>query len=321
MKHCITIIIGLAISLTSVAQNNSNWELLGFRLGKDNHGLLELGNYEILVQNDTTQLTDTLVFLDKTLIDTANNNSDWITIMDKKANICYPLKNSPSFFLLGVSKHTYNQGEIYMKRGFINFGGRIGNLEVSRLCLMNPDYSQYPENQQHFLDLSNKALRIDLNIITVSSNTTKRFRINSGIGLTWENYVWSNNLYLQNINHSITPVYPEETTYKKSKLMNFGLHIPIQLIVNISREAYFSAGVYGNWFFKQHSMTKKPKEHYTLKGVNDLQGGVVANIGYDWIYVSCRYSLTPLFKRGEGPKVAPLSFGLGISLQQLFNIY
>lgn len=319
MKHFTTIIISLIISFTSAAQNNSTWELFGFRLDKDNHGQLKLGNYEIIVQNDTIQLSDSLLFVNGTPVDPASEDFYGIFIDDKKSSYAYPLKNSPAFALYR-KKHSYNRGETYTKRGFINFGGRIGNFEISKLCLINPDYRQYPDNQHDFLYLGNKALRIDLNIITVSSNNSNRFRVNSGIGLTWENYVWENNIHLANNGETVIPVYPSENTYKKSKMMNFGLHIPIQIFVNLSREFYLSGGIYGNWFFKQHCTTKTPKERFTLKGVNNLQGGIVANIGYEWLYVSCRYSLTPLFKKGEGPKVAPLSFGLGISLQQLFNI-
>lgn len=299
----------ILLSHIGFSQINPTWSIMGINMGKNNKHSLELGNYEIALQNDSTEVV-------ANTNEHSNNFADYAYIHDKGTHMMVPTKNHNKESLSRMEKRALK----YRDRGFIHFRGKIGNFELSRIMLDNPDYSNYPTAQHNFLDLKGSSLRIDANIFSLTSNTTQRFRISTAIGLTWENYVWEDNIHLENNGDLITPVYPTETTYKKSKLMNFGLHIPIQIFFNFSRDFYLSAGVYGNWFFKQHCMVKNPKERYNIKGVNDLRGGLVANIGCNWFYVTGRYALTPIFKKGEGPKVAPCSIGIGVSIQELFNL-
>ncbi len=307
MKKFITLsILFTLLSHSGFTQSNPTWNIWGLNIGKNNKHSLELGNYEIALQNDSSEIATNNN-------EHQNNFDDYHYIYDKGTYMMVPAQNKET-----VSRREKREQK-YGNRGFIHFRGKIGNFELSRILLQNPDYSNYPTAQHNFLDLKGSSLRIDANIISVNPNTTRRFRISTAIGVTWENYVWEDNIHLGNNGDMVIPVYPSETIYKKSKMMNFGLHVPIQIFVNLSREFYISAGVYGNWFFKQHCMTKKPKERFNLKGVNDLQGGLVANIGCSWLYVTGRYALTPIFKKGEGPKVAPCSIGMGVSIQELFN--
>lgn len=197
--------------------------------------------------------------------------------------------------------------------GNIKFKGEIEGLEFSRILAMNTDYSMYPTELKGFIDLTNKSLRINWNFIKVNSKSSHRIRIGAALGFTWENYVWYEDMILRynKDTHLITPEYLTDKEYKKTKLMQFGLHMPIRVTINFNKKMYIGVGVYGDWFLKQHSKVKFPKSKPSIHHVNPYQLGTQATLGFNHIYLIGSYSFTPLFEKGYGPRIHPSSFGIG----------
>ena len=194
------------------------------------------------------------------------------------------------------------------------YRGEIAGLEFSRLFIAKSDYSLYPKAQEDFIDLGNKSLRINWNLFKYHSNKTKRVRIGAALGFTWENYVWYEDMKLiyDKENKLITPEYLTDKNYKKTKFMQFGLHIPINLFVNINKNIYLGAGIYGDWLLKQHNKIKFPKEKSSMHGANPFQFGAQFCFGVRNIYAHGTYSFTKLFEKERGPEINPASIGIGI---------
>ena len=202
---------------------------------------------------------------------------------------------------------------INYKGGGKKFKGEIEGLEFSRILAMNTNYSMYPAELNGFIDLTNKSLRINWNIIKAHSKSSSRIKIGAALGLTWENYVWYKDMILRYNEDSqlIIPEYLTDKDYKKTKFMQFGLHMPIRVFVNFSKKIYMGVGVYGDWFVKQHSKVKFPKDKPSIHHVNPYQLGAQVSLGFNHIYLIGSYSFTPLFEKGYGPKIHPSSFGIG----------
>lgn len=105
-----------------------------------------------------------------------------------------------------------------------------------------------------------------------------------------------------------------DKNYKKTKFMQFGLHIPVNIFVNLNRNIYLFAGVYGDWFLKQHSKIKFPKDKISMHGTNPFQFGAQFSLGLRNVYMTGTYSFTKLFEKGRGPEINPASIGIGFWL-------
>ncbi len=244
------------------------------------------------------------------------------------------IENNPETSLLGISEIETRPGSTTISLGGfdLEFGriryyekkekkkskyqGEIAGLEFTRLIVAKSDYSLYPKEQVDFIDLGNKSLRVNWNFLKIHSSKTKRVRIGAALGFAWENYVWHEDMILQYDKESkiITPEYLTDKNYKKTKFMQFGLHIPVNIFVNLNRNIYLGAGVYGDWFLKQHSKIKFPKDKISMHGANPFQFGAQFCLGLRNVYMTGTYSFTKLFEKGRGPEINPASIGIGFWL-------
>jgi hypothetical protein len=141
----------------------------------------------------------------------------------------------------------------------------------------------------------------------------------TGIGLTFNNYYFKNQIKFLKDTTPNQFVYDTTSSFKRNKLAITYLNIPLildyQVKVGQSR-FHISAGVTGS--IKTGSRIKQAggdHDKHVYKGSYQLspyklQGTL--RIGYGSFDIYTNYSFTKLFKTNKGPELYPISFGIGI---------
>lgn len=146
----------------------------------------------------------------------------------------------------------------------------------------------------------------------------------AGVGLNWNNYVFSGNNNIQvGDNGVIEELIPVETVpLKKSKFTTLYLNIPaileLQLPTGEGHCLNIGAGVIGGIKLGSHTKMifedgRKFKSNRDLN-MNILRGGVTGRIGYENFMIYGTYYLTPWFQEGKGPGYCALEpFEIGLA--------
>ena len=104
-------------------------------------------------------------------------------------------------------------------------------------------------------------------------------------------------------------------SYKKNKLSANYVEIPLELRLRTKGDNQFKLYLGGKIGYQVsvHSKTKDgegKRKFYGLDGINELQYGVTAKIGFNMIALSGYYALTTLLEEGKGDQFTPISLGL-----------
>lgn len=126
--------------------------------------------------------------------------------------------------------------------------------------------------------------------------------------LSFDNYRFDNRWSIAKVDGRIEPVALEGK--RKSKLATTQFGLPIGLTFTPARRLRVSALAFGELVVNAHTKTKKPKQKKTLTGLNDFRFGLQGAVTYREVGFYVKYSLTPMFRSGTGPKCYPLSVGL-----------
>lgn len=182
------------------------------------------------------------------------------------------------------------------------------------------DYSDYPDTDDGFMDLNvARSCYFELNPcnLGIGLNRANTFGIVTGIGMTWRDYVFSDNITITKQGGMVTPE-AIDPKYKKSKLSTFSFMVPLTLEVQFprrnppSRRFFIAGGVYGDVALGVHTKYKKPKEKSKSNPyINTLSAGTTLRIGYGDVNLFCNYSLVPLFESDRGPDTKVMSVGIG----------
>lgn len=160
----------------------------------------------------------------------------------------------------------------------------------------------------------------------------------TGLGLEWCNYLLANNVALGYDNDSTYAVEVNEPHYKKNKLRQTGLRMPLMLEFNTKRaplpareevlagtgvsydrkhNVHVAMGVIGSWYFDTMYKQKYSQDGETVKqrsggSYNLLPYRLAASvrIGYGGLNLFAEYALTPLFEAGTAPELTPVNVGL-----------
>lgn len=160
----------------------------------------------------------------------------------------------------------------------------------------------------------------------------------TGLGWEFTNYHLKNNVLLAYNADSIYGIPVETPEFRKNKLRQMGLRVPLMLEFNTKRAPlpseediragkkndfsrkgnfHLAAGIVGTWYFDTMY-----KQKYTLEGERrkdrdkgDLlllpyRAAASVRLGYGGFNVFAEYALTPLFREGRGPELTPLNVGI-----------
>ncbi|MDR2287362.1 MAG: PorT family protein [Prevotellaceae bacterium] len=158
----------------------------------------------------------------------------------------------------------------------------------------------------------------------VEKRSSGFFSIMSGIGIEWANYRFSHDVTIKDIDGVATqvPVSSIFNTFsymKKSKLAATYVQIPLLLKLDF-RRFFVAAGVTGGINLNSRTKvvfvdTRGRKQTYKSYDVNlaPFKYGYTVRAGYGLLAIYAHYYVSPLFSKGEGPKVYP--FVTGVSLK------
>lgn len=216
---------------------------------------------------------------------------------------------------LGVYSH---KNESNTKISFAGFNGvsynHLSLMEFGFCQIVGTDYGAYAAEDRGFMDLNNgKSIHVAFNFVTFNTLLTKSrtLGLSIGLGLSVENYVFSNDLTIKYADGMMRPE-PIDSSYKKSKLVATYLHVPVLLDWNIRRGLFLSAGLNFDLNIGGHTKIKFPKEKYRNCHLNPFNMGATVRLGFQRLYVYGNYSFMEMFKQDQGPKAHRMAVGLGL---------
>lgn len=192
---------------------------------------------------------------------------------------------------------------------YVAFG--LGAVEFGFSLLTDPSYAAYAPEENGFLDQRvGKSIHIGFRplALEVALNRSRTVSLVTGLTLSFDNYRFDNCWSIAKVDGRIEPVALEGK--RKSKLATTQFGLPIGLTFTPARRLRVSALAFGELVVNAHTKTKKPKQKKTLTGLNDFRFGLQGAVTYREVGFYVKYSLTPMFRSGTGPKCYPLSVGL-----------
>jgi hypothetical protein len=191
----------------------------------------------------------------------------------------------------------------------------FSGMEMGFCNLVGTDYAGYA--QQDFLDCRGiKSFHFGLDIAkaTLALNSGRSIYLVTGVQMNNENFAFRNHVTLGYENGKIVPL-PISEDYKKTKLMATYFAVPVGLKFDLGRKSNVTAYGFGGVLASSSTKYKKPKhKEHNIDGMNPFQYGIGATLSFDDLGVFAKYSTSPLFESGKGPKAYAFSAGLFIDL-------
>ena len=209
-------------------------------------------------------------------------------------------------------------------------------VDVGFNMLRTADGSTTMKGDNDWLDIDySSSLIWRLNLLEEKVNLIARdgkpiLGLAIGAGFTYSSYGLANNVRVV-----ANPKASADTTFgiidttmaysfSKNKMRMSYIQVPLLLEVNTSTDPdknfHIAAGVIGGW---NMGTIIKQKWNFEGKDHKDRTKGdfnatpftldLTARIGYRNLSVFGTYSLTPLFQKGQGPEVYPMSFGVAFT--------
>lgn len=226
--------------------------------------------------------------------------------------------------------HIKMEKELQQKRSRGNFDPHWSGLEVGLNIMTGSDYSVYgvqADGMNDWLDLNpGKSLSWNLNLAEFAfKNERKTFGVVTGFGFSFNDYVFNDAVTIEKQNGLISPVYLPENDegrgIKKSKLHVNYLTAPLLLEIKTplkmnNSNLYLAGGVIGGLYLGSHTKYKyykgdkeKNKSSYYI---NPWKYEITGRIGFGDMCIFVNYSMTSLFKDGQGPEGFPLMIGISL---------
>ena len=147
-----------------------------------------------------------------------------------------------------------------------------------------------------------------------------RIYISPGLGITWNNYFFKNNIAIHSTSDTTTFTFDTITNNNKYKLRTTYIDIPLLVgfrIGDLKHPLGIQAGVIGSYnlgnIVKQkyqsngNKIKNRTKDDYNI---NPFKLEAVARVKIKNVGIYGRYSLTSLFENGKAPELYPFSAGI-----------
>jgi len=200
------------------------------------------------------------------------------------------------------------------------FRGHWAGFELGLNNYMNENNKVTLDPEDELFELNpEKSWVFTVNFIEFNIPFSKGSGLVTGMGTTWNNYHFRNNVNVYEDANGIIIAEPEtEHNYSKNALNLWYVTVPLifefQIPVNKNRPGiHVGFGAVGSLkltskITQKYSGTKsKDKSDFQIPG---LKYGLTARVGYRFIKLFVNYDLVPLFKENRGPKVFPVSAGI-----------
>ncbi len=190
------------------------------------------------------------------------------------------------------------------------------------------DYSNYPDDQQDFLDINLlRSNSLNINLFQFSKGlqyNRNTIGLVTGVGMEIQTYYLDKNTSLVTETDRVEPVNLYFDDNQKSKFSSVYLTVPLMLEFQVpvkhgGNRMYFSAGVTAGKNLSTHTKIKYRKSNQKQKlktpdnyHLYDFRYSGTFRMGYRRINLFATYDLRPLFKKGKGPEVYPFSVGFAL---------
>ncbi|MCC9135400.1 outer membrane beta-barrel protein [Pontibacter silvestris] len=152
---------------------------------------------------------------------------------------------------------------------------------------------------------------------------TSPFYLISGLEFSFNNYMFDDNVVVQDVNNVTEFTQVESVNLDKSKLSQSAINIPLIAMLNFKRADgsngfKVGAGGFAGYRLGSHSKLKYDENSSTVKlkirdnyNLTDFQYGLKGVIGYGAINFFVKYNMNELFRdEDRGPEANVISFGL-----------
>jgi len=185
-------------------------------------------------------------------------------------------------------------------------------------------YNSNLPKQYQFLALDyDKSIAVSFNFFHWHAPIYKDYiRLVSGLGLTYDNYRFSNNTILIPHSNPLTATY-DTINDRKSKLVASYVMLPLMLEFNTSynpkKNWHLDVGIIGGYNVGSHTKryytidntVYKPKD-YSSFDLNPYRYDATVRAGFHNLNLFANYSLSSLFKAGAAPDIHTLTVGITI---------
>ncbi len=170
-----------------------------------------------------------------------------------------------------------------------------------------------------------KSVSVSVNLLQKNIRIARNFWFFTGLGVTWNNYRFDNNVLLTSKSDFISGGMDTSSTrdYIKSKLTTSYLMAPVmfELFTSGKYKKAFHIGAGGMFGYRLGSHTKqkyiedgktnKPKV-YDDFNLNALRYGVRVAVGYGKFNLFGDYYYSNLFRQNKGPVLQPVNIGITV---------
>ncbi len=225
------------------------------------------------------------------------------------------------------------------------FNANWAGLHLGINGYLTPEHDLNFPPSYDYLDLNlAKSVRFDINLFEQNIRFTKdnRFGMATGLGLEIRSYHFEKNVTLLADQPQIEGYYNEGVYVSKSKLavtyvnipflfeyqtnsysnrnsfhmaagMVFGLRIGSHTKIKFeekNKDYVLLDPVTGDPVYAKTSPNKKRFKEFGAFHLNPFKADAMFTIGWGWVNLYATYSLTTLFKEGQGPELYPFSIGI-----------
>ena len=198
------------------------------------------------------------------------------------------------------------------------FEGHWNGVDLGVNSFYNPDFSAY--GNDNFMALNNqKSVEFNLNMFQVDIGLFNSSYIGlvSGIGFTWNNYVFDNDITIAKDNNTnriekIDLTGDVKKTKMRANYINLPLLLEFQIPAGSERIFVNGGGIFGvnidsHTFYKIGEKKTKNNETFYL---NPIRYGFTGRVGYGNMAVYANYYMSEFFQNDKGPELYPLTVGL-----------
>lgn len=232
------------------------------------------------------------------------------------------------------------------------FNGHWAGFELGFNGLLTPNFDMNYAKEDAYLDLRmEKSINVNLNFFEQNIPLNKRntFGMVTGLGFSWNNYRFGNNVFITPDSLELKGYYMEGVEMRKSKITNLYLTMPLMFEIQTRAarkrdKLHLSVGVVGGWRIRTHTKLyyeeankdfwlRDPATGELLPFKMSSPGGssriidknhdsfhmrpfkLDASVRAGWgvIQLYANYSLFSLFIDGRGPELYPISVGISLT--------
>lgn len=199
-----------------------------------------------------------------------------------------------------------------------------GGFELGFNQLFSESFNTDMPAGYEFLELnSGKSIAVNLNLFDYGFKIYKHhIQLVTGIGITWNNWRFQNNVYLTPNQPLLTGML-DSVPMSKSKLTASYATLPLLIEFNsheMERKSFhIAAGLIGGYRIGTHTKRvytengkKRKVKDYDDFSLDTFRADATLRIGYRGFTLFASYGLLPLFKTSQAPDLKPFTVGIAL---------